>query len=161
MTGRKTVYKVQMKITCISEKIMYLLISVWEFHMYFMNTCYKLCCLFSAIFHTNFIQTSLKIWMVFAKFIMSCHSEGGGGGGGGTGGRRLPVDSPHKGPVMLCFDVSCAVSLNKLSNRWLSARLQYLQCVSNGDTAVLHWAIEMMCLVSGDLRHHAAHVISS
>ena len=27
--------------------------------------------------------------------------------------------------------------------RWLSARLQYLQCVSTGDTTVLHWAIEM------------------
>ena len=27
---------------------------------------------------------------------------------------------------------------NKECNRWLSARLRYLQCVSNGDTAVLH-----------------------
>ena len=27
--------------------------------------------------------------------------------------------------------------------RWLSARLQYLQCVSNGDTAVLRWAIDI------------------
>ena len=27
-------------------------------------------------------------------------------------------------------------------NRWLSARLHYLQCVNNGDIAVLHWAIE-------------------
>ena len=26
---------------------------------------------------------------------------------------------------------------------WLSARLQYLQCVSNGHTAVLHWGIDM------------------
>ena len=26
---------------------------------------------------------------------------------------------------------------------WISARLQYLKCVSNGDTAVLHWAIDM------------------
>ena len=26
---------------------------------------------------------------------------------------------------------------------WFSARLQYLQCVSNGDTAVLHWAIDL------------------
>ena len=25
--------------------------------------------------------------------------------------------------------------------RWLSSRLQHLQCVSNGDTTVLHWAI--------------------
>ena len=25
--------------------------------------------------------------------------------------------------------------------RWLGARLQYLQCISNGDIAVLHWVI--------------------
>ena len=31
--------------------------------------------------------------------------------------------------------------------RWLSTRLQYLQCVSTGDTAVLHQAIDMNCLV--------------
>ena len=29
------------------------------------------------------------------------------------------------------------------SNGWLSASLQYLQCISTGDTAVLHWAIDM------------------
>ena len=28
--------------------------------------------------------------------------------------------------------------------RWLSAGLQYLQCVSNGDTGVFHLAIDMM-----------------
>ena len=33
------------------------------------------------------------------------------------------------------------------SDRWLRARLQYLQCVSNKDTAVLHWAIEMPYLL--------------
>ena len=27
--------------------------------------------------------------------------------------------------------------------RWLSVRLQYHQCVSNGDTAVLHEAIDI------------------
>ena len=26
---------------------------------------------------------------------------------------------------------------------WLSARLQYHQCISNGDTAVFHWAIDI------------------
>ena len=30
--------------------------------------------------------------------------------------------------------------------RWLSTRLQYLQCVSNGDSEVLHWAINMYIL---------------
>ena len=33
------------------------------------------------------------------------------------------------------------------TDRWLSARLQYLRCVSTGDTAVLHWAIEIVLLV--------------
>ena len=27
--------------------------------------------------------------------------------------------------------------------RWLSARLQYLQCVSNGDTALSHWYVHV------------------
>ena len=31
----------------------------------------------------------------------------------------------------------------RLIYRGFSARLQYLQCVSNGDTAVLHWAIDI------------------
>ena len=30
------------------------------------------------------------------------------------------------------------------NSRWLSAKLQYLQCISNGDTAVLHLAIDMI-----------------
>ena len=35
--------------------------------------------------------------------------------------------------------------------RWLSARLQYRQCISNGDTAVLHWAIHiMLCILVGE-----------
>ena len=34
-----------------------------------------------------------------------------------------------------------------LSNRWFNARLQYLQCVSNGDAAILHWAIEIILLL--------------
>ena len=29
---------------------------------------------------------------------------------------------------------------------WFSARLQYLQCVSNGDTAVWHQAIDIICI---------------
>ena len=32
--------------------------------------------------------------------------------------------------------------------QWLSARLQYLQCFSNGDTAVLHLAIDTMIAFS-------------
>ena len=31
--------------------------------------------------------------------------------------------------------------------RWLSERLSYLQCISNGNTAVLHWAIDWVMLV--------------
>ena len=34
---------------------------------------------------------------------------------------------------------------------WFSARLQYLQCVSNGNTAVLHWAIDKDSLFSKGL----------
>ena len=34
-------------------------------------------------------------------------------------------------------------SISPCIHRWLHARLQYLQCISNGDTSVLHWAIEM------------------
>ena len=33
--------------------------------------------------------------------------------------------------------------LSLLEYRWLNARLLYLQCISNGDTAVFHWAIGM------------------
>ena len=32
----------------------------------------------------------------------------------------------------------------ELSFLWLSVRLQYLQCVSHGDTAVLHWSTDRM-----------------
>ena len=34
---------------------------------------------------------------------------------------------------------------NNISYRWLSARLQRIQCVSNGVTTVLHWAIDVYC----------------
>ena len=34
-------------------------------------------------------------------------------------------------------------TLNHTTNRWFSAKLQYLQCVSNGDTTALHQAIEI------------------
>ena len=81
---------------------------------------------------------------------------------------RWPVNSPHKGPVTRkifpfydvirglihrnpVYDSSCtqrspqktliwrmAHSLGWRQYRWLSARLQQLQCVSNGVTAVLH-----------------------
>ena len=39
--------------------------------------------------------------------------------------------------TVLCSAVIVAMSYATL-NRWFSARLQYLQCVSNGDTAILH-----------------------
>ena len=42
---------------------------------------------------------------------------------------------PSTVPLKLKYsDISC---------RWLNARLQYLQCVSNGDNAVLQWAIDL------------------
>ena len=36
-------------------------------------------------------------------------------------------------------------------HRWFSTRLQYLQCVSNGNTAVLHWTTDIMLLMVGFL----------
>ena len=42
----------------------------------------------------------------------------------------------------------------KVSYQWLSARLQYLQCGSNGDTAVLHWAIDMKMFTSQQMHPH-------
>ena len=35
----------------------------------------------------------------------------------------------------------------KTRYRWLSARLQYLQCISTGDTWVLHWPINMISII--------------
>ena len=46
-------------------------------------------------------------------------------------------------------------------HRWLSARLQYLQCVSNGDTAVLHQAIDKLGHATPAMQWLRSHVISS
>ena len=48
-----------------------------------------------------------------------------------------PIHSLY-GRTMVCLMWAFAESLPCW---WLGARLQYLQCVNNGDTAVLHWAI--------------------
>ena len=48
--------------------------------------------------------------------------------------------------VFLKIDEHGQTAINVVMNisyRWLSTRLQYLQCVSNGDTAVLHWTIDI------------------
>ena len=42
-----------------------------------------------------------------------------------------------------CCGMLTLVLLGPGIYRWLSARLQYLHCISNGDTAVLHQAIDM------------------
>ena len=39
--------------------------------------------------------------------------------------------------------VPASVLMHFESYRWFSARLQYLQCISTGDTAVLYWAIDI------------------
>ena len=44
--------------------------------------------------------------------------------------------------VLISFRIAPLASEH--SYRWLSARLQYLQCVSNGDSAVLYQAIDMI-----------------
>ena len=51
--------------------------------------------------------------------------------------------------------VKCLL-LNPITYQWPSARLQYLQCISNGDTAVLHQAISFVFLNSAQKR--AMHV---
>ena len=66
---------------------------------------------------------------------------------------RQPSDSRHKESVIRAassrhhekFFGSHKTSSDKaILYQWLSVRLQYLQCVSNGDTAVLPWAIDML-----------------
>ena len=44
--------------------------------------------------------------------------------------------------------------MNVTIEQWLSARLQYLQCISNGDVAVLHWTIDMqhVCCITPNLK---------
>ena len=44
----------------------------------------------------------------------------------------------HNINIVLFFILQADYNLTNKIYRWLSARLQYLQCVSNGDTAVLH-----------------------
>ena len=46
------------------------------------------------------------------------------------------------------FYIWASIEYNRqLSNQWLSTRLQYLQCVNNGDIAVLHLIFEMVSQV--------------
>ena len=54
----------------------------------------------------------------------------GGSGGGSESQSTRKDDSKSHGQFRLPRQV--------VSYCWLSARLQYLQCISNGDTAVLH-----------------------
>ena len=44
------------------------------------------------------------------------------------------------------FYLPVSLKFWEIIDRLLSARLQYLQCVSNGDTAVLHWTIEIFLI---------------
>ena len=53
---------------------------------------------------------------------------------------------PQKTHTIRVILLTATGSFNPRSSwlcRWLSARQQYLQCVSNGDTAILHQAIDM------------------
>ena len=100
---------------------------------------------------------------------------------------QWPVNSPHKGPVtrkMFPFDdvmipqkavddITFVVGMiyvdglmqdYSISSAWAMEILQYLQCLSSGDTAVLHWAIDMNYLVIldrgitiTDLTSHCGH----
>ena len=55
----------------------------------------------------------------------------------------------HDGESCILIHVSLKfVSNDPLTNWWLSGRLQCLQCISNGDTAVLHLTIEIIIIDS-------------
>ena len=45
--------------------------------------------------------------------------------------------------VLMAVVSTSTMPVYKLIYRGFSARLQYLQSISNGDTAVLHWAIDI------------------
>ena len=69
---------------------------------------------------------------------------GGGGGGGRGGGRICEAISRHP----LLWPACKPPDHDQSAHRWISARLQYFQCASNGNTAVLHQAI-VMCVYNG------------
>ena len=53
------------------------------------------------------------------------------------------IKNPHSPQFVLGLPINTRnFNLQYLSHQWLSARLQYLQCVSNEDTAALHLVIE-------------------
>ena len=59
--------------------------------------------------------------------------------------------------------ICCGLFIYHWLFRWLCVRLQYLQCVSNGDTAVLYWAVYLVLLFEKCLwtaHTYSAHIAS-
>ena len=56
---------------------------------------------------------------------------------------HLLAEHPGLGTWLWEDDSLYSGANSRAIHRWVSARLQYLQCVSSGDTAVLHWPIDM------------------
>ena len=48
------------------------------------------------------------------------------------------------GGVLNSGSLNVTVLCYRFVYQWFSAKLQYLQCISNGDTAVLHLTIDMI-----------------
>ena len=76
-------------------------------------------------------------------------------------------DSDH-GPLFVMLlvycgyiHICCGLFIYHWLFRWLCVRLQYLQCVSNGDTAVLHKAIDLMLLLLKEIFVYRAYIFSS
>ena len=50
---------------------------------------------------------------------------------------------------LVYWRIYASLGLNELKTyEWLSARLQYLQCISNGDTTVVYLAIVIICILT-------------
>ena len=76
------------------------------------------------------------------------------------GGGKNPLRYHQELCIPFAIAVICCARYRPILSRWFGARLQYLQCVSNGDTAVLHWAIELYSSWSfhWHVRNHETYV---
>ena len=56
------------------------------------------------------------------------------------------MQATHEHPIFIRrpLTLSTYIAHQHKSYHWLSARLWYLHCISNGDTTVLHWAIDVI-----------------
>ena len=57
------------------------------------------------------------------------------------------ISTPTPTPELELSSTQLQLQLRSWPQPWLGARLQYLHCISSGDTAVLHWAIDPLWTV--------------